>query len=93
MSNPYPNLTQDEVETMTLFFHFIDLDADGYVTIDEIREATGVDIDGDGIITEAEKNASAEPWLSALATSQDLNGDQKLSLHELLMYNNNSKMQ
>ena len=87
----YPNLTQDDIETMTLFFEFVDSDHDGYVTMDEIREACAVDIDGDGTITDAEKNASAAPWLGALATSQDMDGDQKLSLAELLQFNNSTK--
>lgn len=58
----YPNLSQDEMETMTLFFQYLDTDHDGLVSIDEIREACGVDIDGDGVITEVEKTASAAPW-------------------------------
>ena len=86
----YPNLTQDDIETMTLFFDFVDSDNDGYVTVDEIREACSVDIDGDGEITDAEKNASAAPWLGALATSQDTDGDQKLTLAELLQFNNSA---
>ena len=84
----YPNLTKDDIETLTLFFEFVDSDHDGYVTMDEIKEACAVDIDGDGEITDSEKNASAAPWLGALAASQDTDGDQKLSLAELLQFNN-----
>ena len=86
----YTNLTQDEIETMTLFFEYIDSDHDGFVTVNEIKEACSVDIDADGTISEQEKNASAAPWIGALA-SQDQDGDQRLSLHELLMYNSSSK--
>lgn len=86
----YSNLTQDEIETMTLFFEYIDSDHDGFVTANEIKEACSVDINADGVISEEEKNASAAPWIGALA-SQDQDGDQRLSLHELLMYNSNSK--
>ena len=87
----YPRLTQDEIETLTIFFQWVDTDHDGYVTVDEIKEACKVDIDGDGVITEAEKTACAQAWLGTYLTQQDLDSDAKISLHELLKYNNDTK--
>lgn len=86
----YPKLTADEVETLSLFFDWVDTDHDGYITVNEIKEACAVDVDGDGLITEAEKTACAQAWIAALA-QQDVDADAKLTLDELLTYNNNSK--
>jgi Ca2+-binding EF-hand superfamily protein len=84
----YPHLTQDTIETLILFFEFVDADKDGFITINEIKSACEVDIDNDGLVSEAERDACASSWLAVLG-EQDLDGDQKLTLHELLMYNNN----
>lgn len=87
----YPLLTSDDIETITLFFLFVDSDKDGFITVSEIREACAVDINNDGVISEEEKDAGADPWLTQYLSQQDLDADQKISLHELLLYNNNSK--
>lgn len=87
----YPNLTTDEVETLTLFFSWVDTDKDGFVTISEIETACSVDLDGNGIITESEKLQCAGPWISSLTSEQDLDKDSRLTLHELLQFNNNAK--
>jgi hypothetical protein len=68
------------------FFNFIDTDHDGFITVDEIKEACAVDIDQNGVITEAEKLQCARVWLQDKLPLQDLNGDQKISLDELLAY-------
>ena len=86
----YPKLTADEIETLSLFFDWVDADKDGYISITEIKEACAVDLDQDGFITEAEKEACARAWIAALA-DQDVDDDQKLTLEELLKYNNDSK--
>jgi Ca2+-binding EF-hand superfamily protein len=86
----YPKLTADDIETMSLFFDWVDSDRDGYITIAEIKTACGVDIDGDGFVSEEEKTACAQAWIAALA-QQDADADQKLTLEELLKYNNDSK--
>lgn len=49
----YPALTVDDIETLTLFFDWVDQDKDGYITVSEIKSACEVDVDGDGIISEA----------------------------------------
>ena len=83
----YPNLSTEAVEIITRFFQSVDTDGDGFVTVDEIKSAEAVDVDGNGTITQAEIDACAAPWLSA-ETLQDYNGDSKLSLQELLKFNN-----
>ena len=85
----YPNLTADDVDTLSLFFDWVDADRDGLITLAEIKEACAVDLDGDGFITEEEKTACAQAWIAALA-QQDVDGDQKLTLDELLTYNNDA---
>lgn len=91
MSVAYPNLTQDDIETITAFFQYLDQDHDGFVTVNEIKEACAVDIDGDGVITEEEKMQCARVWLSEYLSLSDVNGDQKISLAEMLAMNNEYK--
>jgi len=86
----YPKLTRDVVTDLTQFFLYVDQNRDGYITVSEIREACAVDINNDGIITEAEKDRSSRVWIQTYFAQQDLNKDMKISLHELLLYNNNS---
>ena len=86
----YPNLTQDAIETLTIFFQWVDTDHDGYISIEEIKNACVVDRDGNGTITQEEIDACAAPWIAALP-DEDMNNDQKLTLEELLSYNNNAK--
>jgi Ca2+-binding EF-hand superfamily protein len=76
----------DKVSVLTEFFAYVDTDGDGFVTFDEIKAACEVDIDGDGTITETEREASAAAWLADFV-NQDLDGDSKLTLTELLAYN------
>ena len=83
----YPNLSTETVEIITRFFQSVDTDGDGFVTVDEIKSAEAVDVDGSGTITQAEIDSCAAPWLNA-KTAQDYNGDSKLSLQELLKFNN-----
>jgi Ca2+-binding EF-hand superfamily protein len=68
----------------------LDKDNDGYVRVAEIKEACAVDVNGDGFISEEERMQGAQAWLGALE-GQDLDDDQRLTLHELLLYNNNAK--
>lgn len=85
-------MSTDDIETMTIFFQYVDADHDGYVTIAEVKTACEVDIDGDGVIIEEERTACAQAWLGALE-GQDLDDDLRLTLHELLLYNNNAKQE
>lgn len=82
-----PPLTQDAIDTLTNFFQFVDTDKDGFITANEIRVACAVDINGDGQIDESEVARSAEPWLNLYLQKQDKDGDQKISLNELLEFN------
>jgi hypothetical protein len=83
----YTFLTDDNISVLTDFFNYVDTDHDGFITINEIKTACEVDINADGIITEEERVTSASPWISLLLSNQDLDLDQKLSLTELLIYN------
>jgi Ca2+-binding EF-hand superfamily protein len=73
-------------QAITDFFNYCDTDHDGYITVEEIRQACGVDLDGNGIIDQSELDTGSAPWLAVINT-QDLNGDHKISLQELLAYN------
>ena len=68
------------------FFNYVDIDKDGFITIEEIKTACQVDINQDGIITEDERLQCARIWIEKLPL-QDKNNDNKLSLEELLNYN------
>ena len=87
----YPRLTQDDINTITLFFTYLDSDKDGFVTVTEIQEACGVDYNNDGVIDESEKLKAALPWMTDFFNQQDLDGDMRLTLEELLTFNNDTK--
>lgn len=76
---------------MTMFFQWMDTDDDGLVSVHEIKEACAVDLDGDGVISEQEKTQCAQTWLGTYLAEQDVDGDAKISLPELLKYNNDTK--
>jgi Ca2+-binding EF-hand superfamily protein len=80
-------MNADKIETLTVFFNWVDTDHDGFISIDEIKEACAVDIDGDGTITDAEKIQCAQQWITMNLPLQDANGDQLISLAELLAFN------
>ncbi len=86
----YPHLTADDQATLTAFFQAVDTDSDGKISVAEIKSACRVDTDGDGSITAAEIDTSALPWLNDFA-AQDFDDDAKISLSELLTYNENIK--
>lgn len=83
----YSHLNADDIATITTVFQFIDADHDGYITVDEIREACSIDINGDGIISDAEKDQCARIWLQSYMPLQDANTDHRLSLAECLAFN------
>ena len=83
----YTNLTQDDIETITAFFNYVDTNNSGSISVAEIQEAMSVDLDADGIITENEKIIAGQKWLDSHFTTQDLDSNQMLTLVELLVYN------
>ena len=86
----YPKLSQDTIRNLTDFFRYVDKNNNGFVTVSEIREACAVDINNDGVISEAEKDRTSRVWVQTYFSSQDLNNDMQVSLDELLTFNNNS---
>lgn len=92
MSSIYPNLTNEELFNLTEFFNFVDADHNGYITVEEMKVACGVDIDGDGTITDAEMLQCARVWLDTYLSLQDVDKDTKITLHELLKFNNDTKV-
>lgn len=80
-------MNSDMVETLTAFFNWVDTNHDGFISMDEIKEACAVDIDGDGTITAAEKLLSAKQWIEVNMPLQDANGDQQITLQELIAFN------
>lgn len=68
------------------FFDWVDQDSDGFITIEEIKQACSVDIDGDGNVIESEKIWSARGWLERFPF-QDLDLNQQISFEELLAHN------
>lgn len=92
MSANYPNLTYAEICTLTEFFNFVDSNHDGFITVDEIKETCGVDINNDGAISEEEMITCARVWLNSYLAIQDTDEDAKLTLHEVLKFNNDTKI-
>mgnify|MGYP006279283525 CR=1 FL=1 len=68
------------------FFAWVDSNHDGFITIEEIKTACEVDINGDGTVSEDERLQCARGWLAIFA-NQDIDSNQLLSLQELLDYN------
>jgi len=84
----YLNLTPDDVSVITEFFYYVDSNRDGFISVAEIKEACAVDINGDGVISEDEKTKCAAAWLGSVFFKEDANQDQRLTLAELLAFNN-----
>lgn len=84
-------LSTDDINTISDFFSFVDTNSDGYIGTKEIKNACAVDINCDGIITEEERTSSSYPWLNDYFYLQDIDQDNKISLTELLQYNNDTK--
>lgn len=83
-------LTQDMIDTLTMFFNWVDTNQDGFISLEEIKNACAVDLDGNGTIDDSEKLACAKAWIETYLPLQDLDGDSRVSLSELLAFNNNS---
>jgi Ca2+-binding EF-hand superfamily protein len=78
-----------DIDSITAFFNYVDSDNDGFVTVSEIQNAMAVDYDNSGTITDDEKVRAGAQWIAnGPFAAQDLNGDNKISLQELLAYNN-----
>ena len=84
----YSNLSADDIVALTMFFEYVDTDHDGYITIEEIRTACAVDYNSDGVIDQNELIRGGQIWIEQYLPSQDVNADSKITLEELLSYNN-----
>jgi hypothetical protein len=71
------------VALLILLFRCVDKDHDGFISVNEIKAACAVDWDGDGVISEAEKNAGIGGMVQAVASLAGVEGDQKFSLRDL----------
>ena len=91
MSTGYSHLTQDDVDTITTFFNFADLDHDGYITQEEINNAMSEDFNGDGTIIDDELIQGGKQWMESNFNAEDFDKDAKISLAELLKYNDENK--
>jgi Ca2+-binding EF-hand superfamily protein len=86
----YPKLTSDDIYSITCFFNYIDTDHDGFVTRAEIETAMAVDFNKDGVVTTDEKTFAGQQWFNSHFSAQDFNADDKITLTELLQWNNDS---
>jgi hypothetical protein len=86
----YPNLTEDDVAVITAFFNYVDTNNDGYISISEINDAMTVDLNEDGTISDSEKITCGQGWIASNLSTEDMNGDDLITLAELLQYNNNT---
>jgi hypothetical protein len=91
MSSTYPNLTQDDINSITAFFNYVDTDQNGLIDVDEINQAMAEDFNQDGVITPDEAVQGGQQWMQSYFNAEDFNKDDKLSLSELLQYNNDTK--
>jgi Ca2+-binding EF-hand superfamily protein len=82
----YPNLSNDDVNTITDFFNEVDTNKDGYISVAEVTAAMTV------IVNNITYDNSQE-WLANYFSAEDFNQDHMISLAELLLYNNNKKGQ
>jgi hypothetical protein len=76
-----------DTQVLREFFEWVDTDRDGLITVDEIKDACAVDINGDGTYSDQEKVQCARGWLQQFA-QQDIDSNQTISFRELLAYNN-----
>jgi Ca2+-binding EF-hand superfamily protein len=83
----YPNLSQDDIQSITDFFNFVDTNKDGLISVSEITSTMTV-TDSLGVTHD-----NSQEWLSVYFIAEDFNHDQLISLSELLQYNNDTKNQ
>lgn len=67
-----------------LLFVCFDTDKDGYISVDEIKRACAVDRDGDGVISDAEKNAGVGGAVQAIASLVGVDEHQKFCLRDVM---------
>lgn len=87
----YANLTGDEIDLITKFFHSADADGNGTITVREIQEASEVDLDGDGEVSPEEAEACSRVWLTVFLALQGEDPERAVSLQEVLSINNDFK--
>ena len=82
----YANLSEDDQMTITMFFNEVDTDKDGYISVQEIKDAMSLTVNNVTF-------DNSQEWLSNYFVAEDFNHDNLITLPELLMYNNNKKGQ
>lgn len=91
MSFTYKNLSQDDIDTISEFFNYVDTDKDGSISKSDIESAMSIDLNKDGVISNDERLSAGVQWFQNNFNLQDLNRNQVLSLTELLKFNDTYK--
>lgn len=87
----YPNLTPMDIKMITEFFTFADFNNNKMITFNELINVTSFDINGDGIISDSEKEYCISPWIEAYFGNKMYPIDQTFTLAELLQLSNDIK--
>lgn len=83
----YPHLSDEDISVLTEFFQYVDTNQDGFITVDEIRNACAMDINHDGVISEMERDQTARVWLRLYLDREDVEHTHTISLGQLLQFN------
>lgn len=85
-------MNQDTIASVSAFFAYVDKDGDGFITPSEAQAAMAVDYNSDGVVSGDEQVKAGAQWVqNGPFAAQDLDGDQKITLVELLSYNERTR--
>jgi hypothetical protein len=86
-------LTEKEREAITAYFTFCDSDADGFITVRELREALAINMSGGAVLDEGDAVPllAGERDFATFFEEADLDDDGRLSVEEVLHYHSQRK--